>query len=71
MPSIRGDEGYIKFGETSLDLGEKEEVAHKIKPEVGKCVFFPSYFWHGTIPFTGEAPRVTIPCDIDPIRLMT
>ena len=71
LPSIRGDEGYIKFGETSLDLGEKEEVAHKIKPEVGKCVFFPSYFWHGTIPFTGEAPRVTIPCDIDPIRLMT
>ena len=71
LPSISGDEGYIKFGETSLDLGKKEEVAHKIKPEVGKCVFFPSYFWHGTIPFTGEAPRVTIPCDIDPIRLMT
>ncbi len=70
LPSIRGDEGYIKFGETSLDLGEKEEIAYKIKPEVGKCVFFPSYFWHGTIPFTGEAPRVTIPCDIDPIRLM-
>lgn len=59
--------GWIRFGETSLQLGEREKTASAIKPEVGKCVFFPSYFWHGTYEFDSEQPRMTVPCDIDPI----
>jgi len=58
--------GWIRFGETSLQLGERDNVARAIKPEVGKCVFFPSYFWHGTYEFDSEQPRMTVPCDIDP-----
>lgn len=58
--------GWIKFGETSLQLGKREEVARAIKPEPGNCVFFPSYFWHGTYAFESEEPRMTVPCDIDP-----
>ena len=62
--------GWIKFGETSLSLGSRESVAKTIQPEAGKCVFFPSYFWHGTYPLESEDYRMTIPCDIDPIRSM-
>lgn len=58
--------GWIRFGETSMGLDQREEVARAIKPEVGKCVFFPSYFWHGTYTFNSELPRMTVPCDIDP-----
>lgn len=58
--------GWIRFGETSLQLGEREQVAYAIQPEVGKCVFFPSYFWHGTYTFSSQLPRMTVPCDIDP-----
>lgn len=59
--------GWIRFGETSLQLGERELVARAIQPEVGKCVFFPSYFWHGTYAFSSQIPRMTVPCDIDPV----
>ncbi|WP_375251270.1 putative 2OG-Fe(II) oxygenase [Sphingomonas sp.] len=27
---------------------------------------FPSYLWHGTEPFTGNAPRLTIAFDLLP-----
>ncbi|MBT4213737.1 MAG: hypothetical protein HOE23_06370, partial [Porticoccaceae bacterium] len=63
--------GWIKFGETALDLGLNELVAEAIQPEIGKCVFFPSYFWHGTYPLESDDYRVTIPCDIDPVRLLS
>ncbi len=71
MPQLKGKEkraraGWIKFGETSLDLGKRQEVARAIEPKPGYCVFFPSYFWHGTYPFESEEPRMTVPCDIDP-----
>jgi tetratricopeptide (TPR) repeat protein len=59
--------GWIKFGETSLKLGEREEVARAIQPKLGHCVFFPGYFWHGTIPFSSVEKRLTVPCDIDPL----
>lgn len=59
--------GWIKFGETALKLGDREQVARAIQPKIGHCVFFPGYFWHGTIPFLSIEKRLTVPCDIDPI----
>ena len=29
-------------------------------------VLFPSYMWHGTIPFSGDQPRLTVALDIVP-----
>lgn len=71
MPQLNGKAkraraGWIKFGETSLELGKREKVARAIEPKPGNLVFFPSYFWHGTYPFESEEPRMTVPCDIDP-----
>lgn len=59
--------GWIRFGETSLQLGDRESVARTIAPHAGRGVFFPSYFWHGTYPFTSTQRRITVPFDIDPL----
>lgn len=66
----RSDAGWIKFGETSLNSGEEDVVERSIMPEVGKCIFFPSYFWHGTYPLDSDTARTTIPCDIDPVKYL-
>jgi hypothetical protein len=41
-------------------------VEHAVKPEPGKLVLFPSYMWHGTAPFGGDQPRLTIAFDLIP-----
>jgi hypothetical protein len=30
-------------------------------------VLFPSYFWHGTVPFQSDQPRVTVAFDAVPL----
>lgn len=59
-------QGWIKFGETNLGLGEHERIAKIVKPEVGKLVLFPSYIYHGTVPFEDDKPRTTIAFDVVP-----
>ncbi len=68
---VRSDDpsrgGWVKFGETCLDLGpSKEYVAKAVCPEPGLIAFFPSYVWHGTYPFESDEHRMTTPCDIMP-----
>jgi len=29
-------------------------------------VLFPSYFWHGTLPFHSDQPRLTVAFDVVP-----
>ncbi len=62
---MNNNEGYIKFGENHLTNSSPDKV---IKPEVGKLVLFPSYFWHGTNTFKGSADdyRLTVPFDVVP-----
>jgi tetratricopeptide (TPR) repeat protein len=60
-------EGWIKFGESGLSLGEgREEIKKIIKPEPGLLALFPSYVWHGTVPFTDDGVRMTTPFDVVP-----
>jgi len=61
-----GQQGWLKLGETALHLGPREQIARLVKPEVGMLVLFPSYFYHGTIPFDEEAHRTTIAFDVVP-----
>jgi len=37
-----------------------------VRPEVGLLVLFPSYFWHGTLPFHSEQLRLTVAFDVVP-----
>jgi predicted Zn-dependent protease len=56
-------EGWIKFGEPVFDIGLKP--VRTVQPVPGRLVLFPSYMWHGTIPFTGDT-RTTIAFDVVP-----
>lgn len=71
LPNIVGGapdhSGWIKFGESALALPEREHIAQVIEPKVGHVVFFPGYFWHGTVPFNSVERRLTVPCDFEPL----
>ena len=69
---VRSDDpnkaGWVTFGETGMNLGEeREQIAVSVCPEPGLCAFFPSYVWHGTIPFQSNDHRMTTPCDVFPV----
>ena len=57
-------QGWIKFGEPASQTGLKERRA--IQPLPGRLVLFPSYMWHGTIPFAENSVRTTIAFDAVP-----
>ena len=59
-------QGWIKFGEPSFDVSLKDPVRRAIQPRPGRLVLFPSYMWHGTIPFHDAQPRTTIAFDVVP-----
>jgi len=68
-PQSNENAGAIKFGESSMSLGDREEIGRIIQPSAGTLVLFPSYVWHGTIPFNGREDdyRLTSPFDVTPI----
>jgi tetratricopeptide (TPR) repeat protein len=59
-------QGWIKFGEPALDVTLKDPIRRAIQPKPGRLVLFPSYMWHGTIPFHDSEPRTTIAFDVVP-----
>jgi hypothetical protein len=61
-----GHEGWIKFGEPGVPTSPPLEPEYFVKPEPGRLVLFPSYMWHGTVPFSGDQNRLTIAFDVVP-----
>ncbi|WP_052507799.1 tetratricopeptide repeat protein [Sphingomonas hengshuiensis] len=61
-----GEQGWLTLGETGLRLGMRERVLRRVRPEVGMLVLFPSYFYHGTLPFEDAGHRTTIAFDVVP-----
>ena len=61
-----GKQGWIKFGEPYFDAGPKAPVRRAIQPVPGTLVLFPSYMWHGTVPFHSAESRTTIAFDVVP-----
>lgn len=65
-PAVAGEgrEGWLRFGAPpSLPSLTAE---HHVQPHPGTLVLFPSYMWHGTQPFGGEASRLTLAFDVVP-----
>jgi tetratricopeptide (TPR) repeat protein len=58
-------QGWIKFGEPDIDVGLSFRRA--IQPAPGRLILFPSYMWHGTIPFRAPTTRTTIAFDVVPL----
>lgn len=67
LPPARRDgsrAAWLKFGEPGVRLGLAPE--HYVEPEPGLLVLFPSYFWHGTVPFHEGGGRLTAAFDVIP-----
>jgi tetratricopeptide (TPR) repeat protein len=58
--------GCIQFGQPPVELGLDLAPRRIIRPRAGRLVLFPSYLWHGTVPFEDEAPRLTVAFDAVP-----
>jgi tetratricopeptide (TPR) repeat protein len=55
--------GWLKIGEPPPSLGVDLPPSKLIKPQAGRLVLFPSWMWHGTVPFpAGE--RLTVAFDV-------
>ena len=57
--------GWLKFGEPGLPIGACPPD-HFVEPEPGMLVLFPSYMWHGTVPFEEGGRRLTAAFDVVP-----
>lgn len=68
LPNGMGEdaEGALKFGQSSFALGQDDRPSRIVRPQVGKLVLFPSYYWHGTNPFRAEQSRLAVAFDILP-----
>lgn len=64
----RGGEGWLKFGEPAFPTTPAMGPEYFLKPEPGLLALFPSYLWHGTVPFAGgvDDTRLTIAFDVVP-----
>ena len=62
----RKREGWLKFGEPE-DFGPGFPPRRYVQPVPGRLVLFPSYLWHGTVPFESAQTRVTIAFDVAPL----
>jgi Tfp pilus assembly protein PilF len=61
---LQGNEGRLKFGEPGPPTSPALQADHLVKPEPGMLVLFPSYMWHGTVPFSSEEKRLSCAFDI-------
>ncbi|MGH8156423.1 MAG: putative 2OG-Fe(II) oxygenase, partial [Rhodanobacteraceae bacterium] len=61
--------GVLAFGEPGILTTPALPSEYDARPEVGMLVLFPSYFWHGTVPFAGDDTRLTVAFDAVPDRV--
>lgn len=65
----RDGTGWLKFGEPAFPTAPRLKPENFVRPSPGLLVLFPSYMWHGTVPFSGapEIRRLTIAFDVVPL----
>ncbi len=70
VPDVVADgtekQGWIKFGEPGFEVALERPVRRFIQPKPGRLVLFPSYMWHGTVPFHSSQTRTTVAFDVVP-----
>ncbi len=60
--------GWLQFGEPDYKMPENYTPdVTVVKPEEGAAVTFPSYFFHGTIPYAEDGERIGIAFDVYPL----
>ena len=60
--------GWIEFNRPGYGIPTPagEAGIQAIQPKPGMAILFPSYVWHGTIPFSGAGQRISIAFDLHP-----
>ena len=66
MSDGHSDEGILTFGEPGIATSPALGAEYSVRPEAGMLVLFPSYFWHGTVPFRSPQARLTVAFDAVP-----
>jgi tetratricopeptide (TPR) repeat protein len=66
MKAQRTGEGILSFGAPGILTAPPLPAELSVRPETGLLVLFPSYFWHGTLPFHSDQPRLTVAFDAVP-----
>ena len=68
-PEVGGADGAgsLTFGEPDAQLRTGLAPQKILLPIPGRLVIFPSYFWHGTVPFESASPRITVAMDAYPM----
>jgi tetratricopeptide (TPR) repeat protein len=67
-PQVRSgaeDAGWFTLGEPPANLAIALPPWRKIEPKPAHLVLFPSWMWHGTVPFS-EGERLTVAFDVRP-----
>lgn len=69
-PTMGKDEahdGWIEFGHPPPEFDAKfEPQTIAYEPREGDALFFPSYLFHRTLPFSGDTPRISLAFDVKP-----
>jgi tetratricopeptide (TPR) repeat protein len=58
--------GALQLGQPPAELGLGLPPRRILRPKPGHLALFPSYMWHGTVPFSDAQPRLTIAFDMKP-----
>ena len=59
-------QGWLAFGRPGVPIRPALPPTRHVRPVPGQLVLFPSYLWHGTEPFSGDVPRLTVAFDLIP-----
>jgi len=62
----RGHEGWLALGRPGVPTSPRLPPLRRLRPAPGHLALFPSYLWHGTEPFGGDAARLTVAFDLLP-----
>jgi hypothetical protein len=63
LPTDEQHAGWLKLGEPPAEIGVDLAPTRLIEPKAGRLVLFPSWMWHGTVPFA-EGERLTVAFDV-------
>jgi len=66
MSDAQTRDGILTFGEPGIATTPTLAAEYSVRPSVGLLVLFPSYFWHGTVPFRSHQARLTVAFDAVP-----
>ena len=63
LPASNGEDGWLELGRPEAGLCTGLSAIRTIEPKVGRLVLFPSFLWHGTVPFA-RGERLTVAFDV-------